>query len=110
MSEVGQVSHSHFIEECTECGAVISQCRCASKDKRHDYGICQKCKGLRANFEDMKNRNKMLRAENARLRDALERTGDVFSAIYGEVRKKSVVSNMTSLGMSIARAALEVTP
>lgn len=40
--------HTHFIEECVECGAVIAQCRCMSKDKRTDYGICQKCKELQA--------------------------------------------------------------
>ena len=34
----------HFIEKCRECGTVISQCRCMSKDKTVRYGICNKCK------------------------------------------------------------------
>jgi hypothetical protein len=35
---------SHFIEKCRECGAVISQCRCPSKDKEVRFGLCDDCK------------------------------------------------------------------
>lgn len=35
---------NHFIELCSECGTVISQCRCPSNDKEKRYSICEKCK------------------------------------------------------------------
>ena len=34
----------HFIEKCYECKAIISQCRCPSKDKELRWGICDDCK------------------------------------------------------------------
>lgn len=34
---------SHFIEYCTECLKVISQCRCIDCNKTTRYGICSDC-------------------------------------------------------------------
>lgn len=34
---------SHYIEICTECGTVISQCRCMTCNKTKKKGICPKC-------------------------------------------------------------------
>ncbi len=35
---------SHFIKLCKECGKIISQCRCPSKDKTKIYSVCEDCK------------------------------------------------------------------
>lgn len=35
--------NTHYIEKCRECGVVISQCRCADKDKDVRWGICEEC-------------------------------------------------------------------
>ena len=37
------MSHGHFVEYCTECKKVISQCRCMSNDKTVKYSICKEC-------------------------------------------------------------------
>jgi hypothetical protein len=37
------MSAGHFIEKCKECGTVINQCRCPSKEKVITYNICSKC-------------------------------------------------------------------
>ena len=34
----------HFKVICKDCGIIISQCRCISKDKAISYGLCLKCK------------------------------------------------------------------
>lgn len=34
----------HYIELCTECGTVISQCRCPDPNKTKRYSVCDKCK------------------------------------------------------------------
>jgi hypothetical protein len=34
----------HFIEICSVCGVVISQCRCADKNKNIRHSLCDKCK------------------------------------------------------------------
>ncbi len=34
----------HKTVKCSECGTVISNCRCISKDKPVFYEICKKCK------------------------------------------------------------------
>ena len=34
---------SHFIEKCSGCDCVISQCRCPSKDKEIRYSLCKNC-------------------------------------------------------------------
>ena len=34
----------HYIIICTECDKVVSQCRCASPDKKKVDGICNDCK------------------------------------------------------------------
>ena len=33
----------HFKVICKDCGIIISQCRCISRDKVVSYGLCQKC-------------------------------------------------------------------
>jgi hypothetical protein len=33
----------HFIRICVRCSAVIAQCRCPSKDKRVEHGVCAAC-------------------------------------------------------------------
>jgi hypothetical protein len=38
----------HYIEKCSECGEIISQCRCAYCMKTVRYGICEKCQERRA--------------------------------------------------------------
>ena len=35
---------NHFIRKCSECGTVICQCRCPSKDKTVEYAVCDECK------------------------------------------------------------------
>ena len=35
---------SHFIERCQNCGIVINQCRCPSKDKEERWSLCEDCK------------------------------------------------------------------
>jgi hypothetical protein len=35
---------NHFIEICSECGKVISQCRCPAEDKTKTYKVCNDCK------------------------------------------------------------------
>ncbi len=35
---------SHYIEICSICAKVISQCRCASLNKETRYGYCDECK------------------------------------------------------------------
>lgn len=35
--------HDHFIERCSNCDTVISQCRCMG-DKETKYSVCDKCK------------------------------------------------------------------
>ena len=37
---------SHFITLCSECGKVISQCRCMSCDKIKNYEVCEDCSNL----------------------------------------------------------------
>lgn len=34
---------SHFIKKCKSCGAVITQCRCMSKDKKIEWIYCGDC-------------------------------------------------------------------
>jgi hypothetical protein len=38
---------SHFIENCDDCGGVISQCRCPSINKEKRIGVCPKCSEIR---------------------------------------------------------------
>lgn len=35
---------SHFIIICSECGKVISQCRCPAENKTKTYEVCKECK------------------------------------------------------------------
>ena len=44
------MTHNHYIEKCNICGTVISQCRCAMKEKRIIYSICDKCKDKKDEF------------------------------------------------------------
>jgi len=37
---------SHFIEYCSDCYAVISQCRCMDCNKTIKWGQCSKCKRM----------------------------------------------------------------
>lgn len=38
------MSHTgHFIEKCSKCGKVITQCRCMDANKPVTYGICKEC-------------------------------------------------------------------
>lgn len=39
---------THYIEYCSKCQKVISQCRCASCNKETRYGICDDCKACKA--------------------------------------------------------------
>ena len=34
---------THFKVECKDCGTVITQCRCPSKDKETRYDLCASC-------------------------------------------------------------------
>ena len=34
---------SHFIKKCLQCKAVITQCRCPSKNKEERWDICSDC-------------------------------------------------------------------
>jgi len=36
----------HFKENCSLCGKIISQCRCANPNKEQRYGICKDCKNF----------------------------------------------------------------
>lgn len=36
-------NHIHFIVMCRQCKIVISQCRCAEKNKVETYELCNKC-------------------------------------------------------------------
>ena len=36
---------THYRVICKECGTVIGECRCPSKDKFEKYDTCEKCKG-----------------------------------------------------------------
>ena len=53
------MSHEHFIEKCTNCGGVISQCRCIDKNKTIKYSICDKC-----SKEALKIGTKLILSEN----------------------------------------------
>lgn len=33
----------HYIEKCRHCSKVISQCRCAARDKTVRLGVCAEC-------------------------------------------------------------------
>ena len=33
----------HFVEKCSKCKIVITQCRCPSKDKLVRWSVCSKC-------------------------------------------------------------------
>ena len=33
----------HFILKCTECGIIITQCRCMESGKELRWGVCKKC-------------------------------------------------------------------
>lgn len=48
-------SHGHYIKRCS-CGAVISQCRCMSKDKEETVEVdgCNTCKERKATKADVK--------------------------------------------------------
>jgi hypothetical protein len=37
---------SHFIEKCSLCNVVISQCRCMTCDKETRWSTCTKCGGI----------------------------------------------------------------
>jgi hypothetical protein len=34
---------THFKIVCAKCGTIINQCRCMSKEKAIEYGICSTC-------------------------------------------------------------------
>lgn len=47
----------HFIEKCTDCGTIISQCRCPSKEKVTILSKCTSCDEKRKKIEELeKNR------------------------------------------------------
>lgn len=43
------MSHGHIKIVCN-CGAIISQCRCMSKDKPIQIAVCDKCRKKPGNF------------------------------------------------------------
>lgn len=44
----------HYIKKCSKCGIVLEQCRCISPNKPIIYTICDKCKLLQAEEEELK--------------------------------------------------------
>lgn len=42
-------NHNHFIIKCNKCQNVISQCRCASKEKTVAYDTCIHCLNMKTN-------------------------------------------------------------
>ena len=41
----------HFILKCSECGDIVSQCRCMDHNKTVEKTICAKCKQKALNEE-----------------------------------------------------------
>lgn len=34
---------NHFMVVCSECGKIITQCRCPSENKTKTYEVCKEC-------------------------------------------------------------------
>ena len=50
---------NHYIEKCSYCLKVISQCRCADSNKEERWGICEECEAIP--FEERKIKLKPLK-------------------------------------------------
>jgi len=44
---------SHYIEKCSKCAEIISQCRCINQDNDSNYNIINKMKIIKINKKDM---------------------------------------------------------
>ena len=70
-----RLSHGHFIMKCRECGTVIMQCRCATKDKEIRLSICDDCAKKTPSLDAIRNEPDAIRgdfgeaAKRERLRD-----------------------------------------
>lgn len=43
---------SHYIRNCHVCRKVIGQCRCPSKDKQQQWGLCDECEAAGEKMPD----------------------------------------------------------
>jgi len=101
---------SHFIEKCSYCGDVITQCRCPAPDKELRLGVCKKCEEEGMSEQEwtihhVKNYPKLafeeiqkLRESNARYELALEK----IDGLLQEANNKSL-----EVAKTIAREALQ---